>query len=178
MTYENALEEYLEQDENGKYKLIYAYFGLSVYKSQCLEETFSNMLLLNRVCNKSLNSLNDIDNEILNSSKKTMGNLIREVKIEYKFTDKLEEDLSKILNKRNYLVHKYFKENIERFFTELGQKEMLSFFSEFIDESTRIDTELEIYYQDYKNKLSLTDDVIENIMYKMKEEEILREKQE
>lgn len=178
MTYKNALEEYLEQDENGKHKLIYAYFGLSVYKSQCLEETFSNMLLLNRVYNKSLNSLNDIDNEILNSSKKTMGNLIREVKIEYKFTDKLEEDLSKILNKRNYLVHKYFKENIQRFFTELGQKEMLSFFSEFIDESTRIDTELEIYYQDYKNKLSLTDDVIENIMCKMKEEEILREKQE
>ena len=55
---------------------------------------------------------------------------------------------------------------------------MLSFFSEFIDKSTRIDTELEIYYQDYKNKLSLTDDVIENIMNKMKEEEILREKQE
>lgn len=55
---------------------------------------------------------------------------------------------------------------------------MLSFFSEFIDESTRIDTGLEIYYQDYKNKLSLTDDVIENIMNKMKEEEILREKQE
>ncbi|MFA7086006.1 MAG: hypothetical protein WC145_04995 [Aliarcobacter sp.] len=176
MTYENALEEYFNEDENGKHKLVYVYFGLSVYKSQCLEETFSNMLLLNRICNKSLKSLEDIDNEILSSSKKTMGNLIREVKIEYKLTNKLEEDLFEILNKRNYLVHKYFKENIQKFFTELGQKEMLSFFLEFIDESTRIDNELEIYYQDYKNNLSLTDDVIENIMNKMKEEEILREK--
>lgn len=176
MTNENALEEYLHEDENGKHKLIYAYFGLSVYKSQCLEETFSNMLLLHRICNKSLNLLEDIDKEILNSSKKTMGNLIREVRNEYNFTDKLEEDLLEILNKRNYLVHKYFKENIQKFFTELGQKEMLSFFSKFIDESTKIDNELEIYYQDYKNKLSLTDDVIKNTMNKMKEEEILKEK--
>ena len=112
MTNENALEEYLHEDENGKHKLIYAYFGLSVYKSQCLEETFSNMLLLHRICNKSLNLLEDIDKEILNSSKKTMGNLIREVRNEYNFTDKLEEDLLEILNKRNYLVHKYFKDNI------------------------------------------------------------------
>ena len=43
MTYENALEEYFNEDENGKHKLVYVYFGLSVYKSQCLEETFSNM---------------------------------------------------------------------------------------------------------------------------------------
>ena len=56
-----AIKEYELEDENGQARLIYAYFGLSVYKSQCLEETFSNMLLLNRVCNKSLNSL--IENE-------------------------------------------------------------------------------------------------------------------
>ncbi|MGA1931204.1 hypothetical protein ACH5BF_00565 [Arcobacter sp. YIC-464] len=174
MIYEIAIEEYLNEDDNGKHKLIYAYFGLAIYKSQCLEETFSNMLLLHRTYNKTLTSLEDIDKEISSSSKKTMGKLIQEIKIEYNFPNSLEEDLSKVLNTRNYLVHKYFKENIQKFFTETGQKEMLNFFSEFIDKSTQVDNELDLYYKHYKDKFSFTDDVIENIISNMKEEEIIR----
>ena len=47
--YELALQEYKEENEDGKHKLIYAYFGLAVYFSQCLEETFSIMLWTDRI---------------------------------------------------------------------------------------------------------------------------------
>lgn len=42
--YETDLGEYESEDDNGRHRIVYAYFGLAVYFSQCLEETFSRML--------------------------------------------------------------------------------------------------------------------------------------
>ena len=47
--YQEALDEYYLEDENGKVRVIYAYFGLAIYITNCLEETFSIMLWTNRI---------------------------------------------------------------------------------------------------------------------------------
>ena len=50
--YETALGEYESEDDNGRHRIVYAYFGLAVYFSQCLEEIFSRMLWIDRIFKK------------------------------------------------------------------------------------------------------------------------------
>ena len=177
--YELALQEYKEENDDGKHKLIYAYFGLAVYFSQCLEETFSIMLWTDRIIKKKIKTnkeVNDIIDKIENS-KKTMGNFINEVKHSYEIPEELNKELESVLSKRNYLVHKYFKLEIQKTFSETGQKEMLKYFCDFIDDAKEIDVKLTSYYLVYKDKLGLTEDKISQLMSEMKSEEIKREKE-
>lgn len=176
-TYLDALEEYFLEDDNGKTRLIYAYFGLAIYMSQVLEETFSIMLWTDRIYKKKVKTNREV-NEIIDSieqSKRTMGVFINEVKQNYSLTTKLAEELMSVLETRNYLVHKYFKLEIQKFYSDLGRKEMLEYFGNFIDRTKSVDTELNQYYSKYTDKLGLTKERIEEIVNEMKTEEKHRE---
>lgn len=176
--YKEALEEYENEDDNGKHRLIYAYFGLAVYFSQVLEETFSIMLWTDRVFKKKVKTNKEV-NEIIDAienSKKTMGVFINEVKQSYSLTEKLTIDLTSILEKRNYLVHKYFKIEIQKCYSDLGRREMLEYFANFIDETKSIDSELNKYYTKYTDKMGFSKEKIEELVNQMKQEELDREK--
>ena len=175
--YKVAIEEYELEDDNGKHKLIYSYFGLAIYFAQCIEETFSNMIILHRIVNKKIKTNSEV-NEIIDSienSKETMGNFIHEVKQAYKLTETLENSLIESLNTRNYIVHKYFKLHIEKFSSEIGKKEMLNYFCSFITSVKKVDKELESYYQSYMQKLNMTDELLNSIMHEMKSVEAKRD---
>lgn len=177
-TYNDALEEYSAEDENGKTRLIYAYFGLAVYFSQILEETFSIMLWTDRIFKKKVKTNKEVNDIItaIEKSKKTMGNFINEVQQSYSLTDKLTDDLKSILEKRNYLVHKYFKLEIQKCYSDLGRKEMLEYFGNFIDQIKQINFELNDYYSKYTNRMGFTKEKIEELVEEMKKEELNREK--
>lgn len=171
-----ALEEFHEEDESGKSKLVYSYFGLSVYFSQVIEETFLLMLWMNELFNKPKSDKRKFIKtiEAIENSKKTMGVFINEIKQVYNLSDDLVYDLNSILSSRNYLVHKYFKDNIQKVYTEKGKLEMIDYFCLFIDNVKRIDKELEIYYLKYLNQLGLNEEKINNLLEEFKiEAEIL-----
>ncbi|SCY97778.1 hypothetical protein [Flavobacterium caeni] len=174
---ETALEEYKElTDEGEKAKLIYAYFGGAIYYSQCLEETFSMMLWMDRIFKQRAKSKEEI-NEIIDAiehSKKTMGNLLNEVKENYGISETHLDKLKTVLNKRNYLVHKYFKIEIQKFYSDQGRKEMLTYFGSFIDETLSIDNTLQEYFSHYKIKLGFTEERLEQLIHEMKETELKR----
>lgn len=164
-----ALNEYRAEDESGKSKLIYAYFGLAVYQAQCLEEVFSFMIWTNRIIKKNIKTSQEI-NEIMDSienSKKTMGNFIHEVKKNYDLSDEVEKFLADMLAKRNYLIHKYFKVEIAKFYSDKGRKEMLHFLSTFVDDALELDKRLQFYQKEYREKLGITNQAIERLMKEM-----------
>ena len=175
--YETVLEEYVNEDEDGKARLIYAQFGLAIYCTNCLEETFSIMLWTNRIFKqkaKTNQEVNDIIDEVENT-KKTMGKLLNEIKENYGISENHQELLENVLAKRNYLIHKYFRIEIQKFYSEIGQKEMLKYFGDIIDETTLIDGELNQYFEHYKLKLGFDENKIDELVAKMKEEEIKRD---
>jgi uncharacterized protein with HEPN domain len=175
-TYLTALEEYNHEDENGKSRLIYAYFGLAIYFSQVLEETFSIMLWTDKIFKKKVKTNQEV-NEIIDAfenSKKTMGVFINEIKQSYSLSENIAIDLKSVLEKRNYIIHKYFKIEIQKFFTDIGKKEMLEYFGNFIDEVKKIDSELNNYYSKYTDRMGLTKQRIKEIMSEMKKEELDR----
>jgi uncharacterized protein with HEPN domain len=177
-TYKDALAEYESEDENGKHRLIYSYFGLAIYFSQVLEETFSIMLWTDRIFKKKVKTNKEVNEiiEAIENSKKTMGIFINEVKHSYSLTEKLTTDLKNLLEKRNYLVHKYFKIEIQKCYSDLGRKEMLEYFGDFIDQTKSIDSELNNYYSKHTEKMGFTKEKIEQLVIEMKEEELNREK--
>ena len=172
--YDIAKEEFNLEDEDGKHKLVYAYFGLAIYYGQSLEVTFSIMLWTDRIFKKKVQTNKEV-NEIIDSfenSKKTMGNLINEVKQNYNISKPLIDEFDKLLNIRNYLTHKYFKLHVEKFYSEIGQLEMIKFFCDFVDDIEEVDKELNDYYSKYTSKLGLTEERIKEIMNEIKTQEL------
>ncbi|SIT97453.1 hypothetical protein SAMN05660493_02171 [Epilithonimonas bovis DSM 19482] len=103
-----------------------------------------------------------------------MGNFINEVKQNYSLNSEIVDQLNKILCIRNYLAHKYFKLHIEKFYSEIGQIEMIKYFCDFIDDTELLDERLKEYYTKYTDKLGLTKEKIEQLVVKMKEQELRR----
>lgn len=176
--YNRAIEEYHSENEDGKYKLIYTYFGLAIYYSQVLEETFSTMLWMDRIFKKKIKTSTEI-NEIIDqieNSKKTMGLFIKEVKQSYDLTEDIIKELETILEKRNFLVHKYFKIEIQKNYSDLGRLEMLEYFGVFTDEVISLDRKLNDYYKKHIDKLGFTPEKIEKLLEEMKLKELERER--
>lgn len=176
-TYKIALEEFENENEDGKIKLVYAYFGLAIYFSNCLEETLSQMIWLYKTFNSKtkITSIGEIIDSVENS-KKTLGNLLNEIYTFYEVKIEHKEELNKILKSRNYLIHKYFRDHNEKFYSELGMKEMIETFSDFKDDAKKIDEKMTKYFLHYKLKLGFDDKKITELMEEMKQKEIEREK--
>lgn len=176
--YDIAKKEYEIEDDDGRHRLVYAYFGLAIYFGQCLEETFSIMLWTDRIYKNKVNTNKEV-NEIIDAvenSKKTMGLLINEVKQSYSLPENISNKLKTILDRRNYLVHKYFKLEIQKCYSDLGRKEIIKYFTDFIDDSEELDEQLTEYYKKYTDRLGLTEKRREELMDQMKREELEREK--
>ena len=175
--YNTAQDEFSIEDENGKSRLIYAYFGLAIYFAQCLEETLSILLWTNKVFKNKVKTNREV-NEIIDDSeisKKPMGILLNEVKRVYELSDDQILSSQSILNERNYLVHRYFKINVQKFYSSQGQLEMLKYFCDFIGKSQHIDEELKFHYKIYTDKLGLTEEEITAIMEDMIKQEVQKE---
>ncbi|MDQ2178935.1 hypothetical protein [Marinifilum sp. D714] len=176
--YDNAILEYELEDDEGKQKLVLAHFGNAVYSSQCLEETFSIMLWTDRIFKKKIKTKKEVNTiiESVENSKKTMGNFINEIKQSYNLPEPLEKELEIILERRNYLVHKFFKLEIDKMYSDYGRKEIIKYFCNFIDDSKDIDKRLYGYYKNYLDRLGVTEERIEELMIELEKQELEREK--
>lgn len=172
-----ALMEYQGEDRDSQDKIIYAYFGLAIYKGQCLEKEFENMLWIKNIFIKKIKSKNEFDSLIdeIEWSKFTMWKQINELSKIYNFSHDVEVELKNILKMRNYLAHNYFKENIQKFWSTKWIKEMLKYFTNFIERASLLDQELQQYSSQYKLKLWITDKQIEKIMTEERNKEKLRD---
>lgn len=173
-----AISEYNSENEDGQHKIIYSYFGLLIYQIQCLEETMSIMLWTNKIFKKKQKNKTDLRKIIdkIEKSEKTLGNFINEISQNYNLPEKVSSDLKIILDKRNFIVHSYFKVEIHKMISDLGRREILEYFCNTIDDIRLMDNHLKKYYTKYTDALGLTKEKIESIIEEIRKEELLREK--
>jgi hypothetical protein len=173
-----AKEEYFSENKDGRIKTVYAYFGSAIYYGQCLEEIITIMIWADKIVKNEVSSTKEI-NKIIDTIEKgrnTLGDLIFELKKNFKLSSALYINLEKILNSRNYLTHKYFKLNINKFYSELGHLEMLEYFCDFIVDSQKLSRELEKFTITFREKYGLTEEKLNQIMDNVILEETKREK--
>lgn len=166
---DESLTEWELADENEKAKTVYATFGFVMYKAQVLEKTFENMLIQKRLVHSQVLSKQEWEDicDAIEHSKKTMGNMLHEVKAEYSLSSMDIAELTKLLHSRNHFAHKYFKVNAAKWFSQKGQKEMMIEMLEFINRVDSIDLKLEIYQSHYLSKLGITQEDLDKQLSQM-----------
>lgn len=101
--------------------------GYAVLDSQKLEYSLAfMMLMLNNELNLSGNEHDEkIDNYMQSLSKKTLGNLTKQLQEIIAVSEGFKEKLESALAARNYLIHKFFHEQGENLLTIAGRANAL-----------------------------------------------------
>ncbi len=106
--------------------------GLAVLDSQRLEYAIGFLMLPSRkdfdFTNK--NQDDEIDEYMLNLSKKTLGTLMKQLGKLIEVSDGFIERLEEALDARNYLIHRFLNHQGEKFLTRDGRIEVLKLVKE------------------------------------------------
>lgn len=106
--------------------------GLAVLDSQRLEYSIGFLMLLSRkdfdFSNK--NQDEEIDEYMLNLSKKTLGTLMKQLQKLIEVSDEFIERLEEALDARNFLIHRFLNNQGEKFLTKDGRIEVLNLVKE------------------------------------------------
>jgi hypothetical protein len=122
-----ALDFYMNQSEN--LHQLYAEYGMAAEKAQVLELEAGNVVLsfvAMAVDPKTISAADKIGYKKLvdEVDRKTLGNLLRQIRQIVEFDSTSEKVISDALSKRNYLVHGFFKTHNFAIFNESGQIKM------------------------------------------------------
>lgn len=108
---------------------LYADFGMAAEKAQVLELEAGNVVLSFVAMTVDPKNISPADKAgykklVDEVDRKTLGNLLRQIRKIVEFDSSSEEVISEALSKRNYLVHGFFKTHNFAIFDESGQIKM------------------------------------------------------
>lgn len=118
-------------NKSKKLNELYTHFGIASEKAQVLELEAGNVVIsfiTLFVDTKSITNeekkeykrlIDDVDS-------KTLGNLLRKIKSIVHFDSTSENIINEALNKRNYLIHRFFKTHNFAIYSENGQNKMIN----------------------------------------------------
>ena len=106
-------------------KDVFAWYGSVAYAAQCFEVELSILLLARERLERPNSTPEELDrlDEIL--SRKTLGQLMNEVKKRFWIHPEFEALLGKYLQKRNYIAHRFFFENARKLLSAEGCKQLI-----------------------------------------------------
>lgn len=116
-------------DKNEICKRIFACIGYMLYQFQCIESLLTTIIGIKKLSTiqKNVDGRRWDHEMIYFEENKTFGNLIVLLKKENWISQEILKDLNEWLEFRNFLVHRYFKNNSTVFYSLNGQMEMLEF---------------------------------------------------
>jgi len=157
-------------------KEVYAYFGLAMYRAQCVEQSIVQLLIFFDFFIKNVPKFRtsqqwemDFDTFDKALSKKTMGNLLSLLKDIGVLDETITNKLSLALKKRNYLAHTYFVEHALDFINEAGRNNMIKELQEIIEMLNTVEETLQPISRAAAIKYGLTDEVLERLKNEMYE---------
>ena len=104
---------------------VYAWFGLAMFKAQCLERQIALMLATKYGPSPTRISRREFDAILEDLFSKTLGQLVSEIGKVAELSEDEKERLQKGLSKRNWLAHNYFWDRGVAFLSESGRVSMI-----------------------------------------------------
>jgi len=151
-------------------KEVYAYFGLAMYRAQCVEKSIVQLLIFLDFFKENAPKFStsekweeDFDRFDEMLSKKTMGNLLSSIKKLSVLDDDIENTLSLALKKRNWLAHAYFVDHALDFINESGRNKMITELEKVIELFNLVENILQPISSSAALKYGLTDEILEKI---------------
>jgi hypothetical protein len=135
--------------ESYRNREVYAFYGLTMYYIQSLERTLA--MLSATVYNPNADHItkSQFDSILEGNFKRTLGQLISNIKKSVDLSDDFEKKLSDALEKRNFIAHHYFWARAMKFGNIRGQEEMIAELSQLSVYFQNVDNELvswQVYY--------------------------------
>lgn len=157
-----------EHDEDEHVKEVYARFGLAVYFAQVLEHGLVNALVIldlipsRRHLARSRDQWGaEVDAFMDRHFQATMGRMMKNLRDMTQVDADLEQLLHDALNKRNWLVHDFFRERATQFMSAEGRGQMLREVAECRDLFQSADKALEAIVEPLRKKAGITDELLE-----------------
>ena len=157
-----------EHDESEHVKEVYARFGLAVYYAQVLEHGLVNALLIldlvpsrPRIARSSEEWGAAVDKFTGRHFETTMGQMMKNLRDVTQVGADLESMLRDALQKRNSLVHDYFRERATKFMSSVGREQMLREVDEWRDLFDTADQHLEKVVAPLRTEAGITDEMVE-----------------
>jgi len=145
---------------------VYSRYGLAMYFAQVLEHSIVNTLMMMRLM-PTITDFSDrqaweeaFDEFFDQQFGKTFGNMLRELET----TNALPQDITNQLRlakfERDYLAHKFFRENAQEMMSPLGRTQMVCRCEQSIELFQVADERLEEFAAPYREKSGLTDEKV------------------
>lgn len=147
----------------------FAFFGLTVYYAQVLEEAALNLAVVLRLPEVNLVS-QELFLDLYDSlGRRTFGRLLKVAKSELSLSEEDADFLSKTLELRNMLVHRYFRERAEDSISEVGRQEMKKELQSILSEFKKADEILTKLYLPLWEKYGVNEEFVQNEFAQMLE---------
>ena len=137
----------------------YAHFGVAIFRAQTLETEIVNAMVIARLPERAHITRQEID--VFMNRPLTLGRLLKELKKYIQVHDELKQTLWKAHEKRNWLVHHFFKERAKEFMSSAGCNLMISELEEAEQLFWHAAYALNISVKPIRERFGLTDEVLE-----------------
>jgi hypothetical protein len=150
-------------DEAFQIRHVFATYGLAMYQAQVLERGLANALTVARTHSVG-GTREDFDAFLDQHQKETMGRLLNLLRPHVAADDALLVDLGEVLEKRNRLAHRFFREHDMNFMSFSGREEMLGELLAAADEFGLIDLRLKPVINRFLRSRGLSDDEVDRVI--------------
>jgi hypothetical protein len=153
---------------------VYAYFGLTIYSVQCLEQAMVHLIVFLDHFPKAVPIFSttekweeDFDKFFDGERQRTMGQLLGRLQKLGIPCEELKTKLKEALKKRNWLTHSYFSDRAMEFMNENGRNKMILELGQAAEYFKSIDEEVSSIFYQVAETFGLTDEVFKKIMDEM-----------
>ena len=136
-------------------------FGAAMDQAQNVEFSLANMFLSSKLPERHKKKRSELDAMSEEQSGKTMGRLLKDVIKACGLSPEVIERLSKALDTRNMLAHRYFRERTIEFMSKNGRRTMIQELMEMEKELSEVNTILINTFGPVSEKYGFTKEVMQ-----------------
>ena len=137
-------------------KELYAFFGLTFYKAQVLEQGIVNLAVALQAKGICPLTVGDVLQIYERYDKKTLGSVLKAARSLTAIPESMDSDLKKALQIRNHLAHRFFVDHSEHMLTAKGCGAMLDELREMLEFLATVDEEFDKIWMAAWNALGVT----------------------
>ena len=156
-------------------KEAFAFFGLAAYYAQVIEHGALNLAVVLSLPEVNLVSRELHDELFEHLSKRTFGQLLKASRSALAPSLEEEELLEKAVELRNMLIHRYFSERADEFFSLEGQNEMKKELRGIIAKFVEADNLIEKIYLPLWRRHGVTEEFVQEEMERVRRSAELRD---
>ena len=141
-------------------KEIWAFFGLTAYSANLIEQSLVNLAVVLQLPALNLLSREAFEETFGDLEERTLGQLLKAARLATSIPDDLDELLHQALRKRNYLIHRFFREHAEDALSNAGRRLMINELRDMLAFLKDLDPRLQRIYLALWQEYGVDDDFI------------------